>query len=81
MNSVYFDMGPSFWGICEEPGPAHLHGTGTVGILTAAIASGLRLSRLVREGLGPGWLHDAGSRLSTPRGVGWISGPPSRRRP
>lgn len=52
-NSVYFDMGPVVWGICQRAGAAHLHGTNTVGILTGSVQGGVRLSQEVRKALGP----------------------------
>lgn len=52
-NSLYFDMGPVVWGICQGRGPTHLHGSSTIGILTGSVRGGVLLSKEIRRTLGP----------------------------
>jgi hypothetical protein len=52
-DGVFADEGHFPWGTCAVAGPAHLHGTSAVGILTANTRGVLRLHKLLHDGLGP----------------------------
>lgn len=61
-NAVFADEGHFPWGTCAHYGPAHLHGTSAVDILSANTRGIVALHKLIREGLGPGsMIHVEGS--------------------
>lgn len=52
-DGFYLDEGAMCWGICERSGPAHTHGTTSLGLLRENSVGSAMIHRLMREGLGP----------------------------